>query len=108
MTELFHGTWWEQHKHQKYEQLQPGRFTKLLEGLEPAQFDLRDLELLARRMTSRQERSPTPEGRRDPEEGKIPAAYTYLGQFVDHDLTFDPTSQLRDFMTPRPIGRGAG
>ena len=24
-------------------------------------------------------------------EGKIPAGYTYLGQFVDHDLTFDKT-----------------
>ena len=29
----------------------------------------------------------------------IPAAYTYLGQFVDHDLTFDPTSQLRESLT---------
>ncbi len=24
----------------------------------------------------------------------IPAGYTYLGQFIDHDLTFDPTPQL--------------
>lgn len=24
----------------------------------------------------------------------IPAGYTYLGQFVDHDITFDPNSQL--------------
>jgi hypothetical protein len=24
----------------------------------------------------------------------IPAGYTYLGQFIDHDLTFDPTSSL--------------
>ena len=24
----------------------------------------------------------------------VPAGYTYLGQFVDHDLTFDPTSEL--------------
>jgi hypothetical protein len=40
----------------------------------------------------------------------IPAGYTYLGQFVDHDITFDPTSALgRDndpqalvnFRTPR-------
>ena len=32
----------------------------------------------------------------DPEENPgIPAAYTYLGQFVDHDLTFDPISRLR-------------
>jgi hypothetical protein len=40
----------------------------------------------------------------------IPAGYTYLGQFVDHDITFDPTSslqrrndpeQLHNFRTPR-------
>ncbi|MGZ3381337.1 MAG: peroxidase family protein [Isosphaeraceae bacterium] len=36
----------------------------------------------------------------DPEENRgIPAAYTYLGQFIDHDLTFDPTSQLRESLT---------
>jgi hypothetical protein len=41
---------------------------------------------------------------------RVPAGYTYFGQFVDHDLTFDPTStlgrrndptQLSDFRTPR-------
>ncbi len=40
----------------------------------------------------------------------IPAAYTYLGQFIDHDLTFDPNSSLQqqndpdalhDFRSPR-------
>ncbi len=40
----------------------------------------------------------------------IPAGYTYLGQFVDHDITFDPTSSfgrrndpdgLQNFRTPR-------
>jgi hypothetical protein len=31
---------------------------------------------------------------------KIPAAYTYLGQFIDHDITFDPTSQLQKFNDP--------
>jgi hypothetical protein len=30
----------------------------------------------------------------DAEESGIPAAYTYLGQSVDHDLTFDPESSL--------------
>ncbi|MCW3815820.1 heme peroxidase family protein [Micromonospora sp. DR5-3] len=43
-------------------------------------------------------------------DGKIPAGYTYLGQFIDHDLTFDPTSSLQrrndpdalvNFRTPR-------
>jgi hypothetical protein len=42
--------------------------------------------------------------------GGLPAGYTYLGQFLDHDLTFDPTSQLNretdpdtlhNFRTPR-------
>src|SRR5262245_55819480 len=28
----------------------------------------------------------------DPEESDIPAAYTYFGQFIDHDLTFDPST----------------
>src|SRR5438477_5015364 len=25
----------------------------------------------------------------------IPAGYTYFGQFIDHDLTFDPVSSLQ-------------
>jgi hypothetical protein len=40
----------------------------------------------------------------------VPAGYTYLAQFVDHDITFDPTSKLQgrndpdalvNFRTPR-------
>jgi len=87
----------------KYDELSPGRFTKLFKQWDPAEFDQADLERLALRMTSRQERKPAPEGDRDSEEGTIPAAYTYLGQFIDHDLTFDPTSQLRDFLTPSQV-----
>jgi hypothetical protein len=43
-------------------------------------------------------------------DGTIPAGFTYLGQFIDHDITFDPVSSLqrlqdpdglRDFRTPR-------
>jgi hypothetical protein len=30
----------------------------------------------------------------DPEESGIPALYTYFGQFIDHDITFDPMSTL--------------
>src|SRR5262245_1119518 len=42
--------------------------------------------------------------------GKIPVGYTYLGQFIDHDISFDPTSlqetlsdlpALKNFRTPR-------
>jgi Animal haem peroxidase len=44
------------------------------------------------------------------EELRLPAGYTYFGQFVDHDITFDPVSSLtrqndpdglQDFRTPR-------
>ena len=90
-----------------------GRYIRLLpEDHDPVNWD--DLDRLAWKMTSRQEPTPTPETELDPEEDReITAAYTYLGQFVDHDLTFDPTSKLResldekqldalaDFRTPR-------
>jgi len=45
----------------------------------------------------------------DAEESGIPALYTYFGQFIDHDVTFDPMSSLikhtdpdalTDFRTP--------
>ncbi len=44
------------------------------------------------------------------DELRLPAGYTYFGQFVDHDITFDPVSSLTrqndpdglvDFRTPR-------
>lgn len=47
---------------------------------------------------------------RDRENPAIAAGYTYLGQFIDHDVTFDPASSLQkqndpdtleDFRTPR-------
>ena len=30
----------------------------------------------------------------------LPAGYTYLGQFIDHDITFDPTSKPRSRQRP--------
>src|SRR6266851_2199265 len=53
----------------------------------------------------------TPDRIQDDEENTgIPAGYTYFGQFIDHDITFDPASSLQqlndpealvDFRTPR-------
>ena len=43
------------------------------------------------------------EERRGPDNPRIPAGYTYLGQFVDHDITFDPTSKLRGHNDPRAL-----
>src|SRR3954447_13623239 len=55
--------------------------------------------------------SPTPAPPIQPGENPdIPAGYTYVGQFVDHDITFDPSSVLQrrndpdalvDYRTPR-------
>jgi len=59
-------------------------------------------EALARELIRRSGRST--------DSDTIAAGYTYLGQFIDHDITFDPTSQLgrandpdalHDFRTPR-------
>ena len=81
--------------------------------LPPADFgptdadSLQALGVLAARMTA--DPDPAKDGP-DPEESGIPSAYTYLGQFIDHDLTFDPASSLQrqndpdalvDFRTPR-------
>src|SRR5215212_1929596 len=39
--------------------------------------------------------------------GQIPAGFTYLGQFVDHDLTFDKTSvMLGDHVAPSALLQG--
>lgn len=82
-----------------------GRFGRLF-GLPPAEFPQNALAALAEEMKGDGEVTDGP----DPEESDIPAAYTYLGQFIDHDLTFDPSTfaqqkhdatAIRDFRTPR-------
>ena len=96
---LRHGTWWDRRKGDRLDVVMGGRFTRLFPYLPAARFDQKDLEALAGAMIAPPE-GPEPEGRDDPEENKgIPAAYTYLGQFTDHDLTFDPISHLRETLT---------
>ena len=108
-----HGTWWDRRKADRLDVVMGGRFTRLFPYLPAARFNQKDLEALAGAMIAPPE-EPEPEPRDDPEENQgIPAAYTYLGQFIDHDLTFDPISHLRatltrarlralvDFRTPR-------
>ena len=88
-----------------------GTFGRIFRALPAAEFPDGDLESLAREMTAQPEDLPTPETEIDAEENQgIDAGYTYLGQFIDHDLTFDPLSSLlkqndpdalTDFRTPR-------
>src|SRR5689334_8310870 len=109
---LRHGTWWDRRRADRLDQVMEGRFTRLFPYLPAASFDYGDLVTLADKMIAPAETGP--ETTPDPEENPgIPAAYTYLGQFIDHDLTFDPSSHLReklsraqlrrlvDFRTPR-------
>jgi heme peroxidase len=87
-----------------------GRFGRLFRHLHPAEFDETILGALAQVMIADPD-PPTPEDQVDDEENTgISAGYTYLGQFIDHDLTFDPASSLQkqddpesltDFRTPR-------
>lgn len=86
-----------------------GRFGRMFQGLadQPAHHptDADDAEL-RRIADSMQETADDPSG----DNPRMPAGYTYLGQFVDHDITFDPTSLLQrrndeegliNFRTPR-------
>jgi Animal haem peroxidase len=89
-----------------------GRFGRMFRTLPHAKFDENALAKLADEMCAEKD-PPTPETdnpRDDEENTGISAGYTYLGQFIDHDITFDPASflqkendpdSLEDFRTPR-------
>jgi hypothetical protein len=89
-----------------------GRFGRLFPELRHATFGATDqdneknLALLGAKMSASFD---PPKDGKDDEESGIPALYTYLGQFIDHDITFDPVSTLqeqddpdalRDFRSP--------
>ncbi len=86
-----------------------GRFGRLFQDLadKPAQDPMSEADQgLLREIAEAMRESDGP-GEDNP---RVPAGYVYLGQFVDHDLTFDPTSQLQrrndvagllNFRTPR-------
>jgi hypothetical protein len=80
-----------------------GRFGRLFRKLPSLAPEDRQLEMLARAML---EQASDPSS----DNPGISSGYTYLGQFIDHDITFDPTSKmqrdndpdaLRNFRTPR-------
>src|SRR3954471_24429566 len=90
-----------------------GQFGRMFRALPPADFgesDTKTEESLLKLGAALVAPPDSPKDGPDDEESGIPAAYTYLGQFVDHDLTFDPASSLQqqddpdglvDFRTPR-------
>lgn len=84
-----------------------GRFGRLFPHLPPFLPPDKALESLAAQMHE----PPSVPGEEDGfDNPDIAAGFTYFGQFIDHDLTFDPTSllgrvndpdALEDFRTPR-------
>ncbi len=98
-----------------------GRFGRMFRELPTAQHEKDALLALGEAMTADPERDTDPklpkaapetaEHIQDDEENSgIDAGYTYLGQFIDHDITFDPLSSLMqqndpdsliDYRTPR-------
>src|SRR5205823_12379807 len=87
-----------------------GRFGRMFRNLPVFDPDDADLEKLGEKMIQSAEDDKDPNTPDDDENLEMPAGYTYLGQFIDHDITFDPVSSLqrqndpdalKDFRTPR-------
>jgi hypothetical protein len=90
-----------------------GAFGRMFRALPAAEFGASDDETLANLKVLGKEMVSTkdlPKDGPDTEESGVPSLYTYLGQFVDHDLTFDPASSLQqqndpdglvDYRTPK-------
>src|SRR5215218_10119484 len=90
-----------------FSRLHEGFFGRMFRSLPP--FEPEDDDLVSLGCTMFEE-SGTDEEKDGQNTSSIAAGYTYLGQFIDHDLTFDPTSRmqrqndpdaLRNFRTPR-------
>lgn len=81
----------------------PGRFGRMFPDAPPLDVEDQRLVELAAAL-----KEATPPGSLDNPD--VPAGFTYLGQFVDHDITFDPTvipekvvdpQQVHNFRSPR-------
>ena len=74
------------------------RYCRLFPNLEALELPEREITRLAEAMTKEDAQEDNP---------RIPAGYTYFGQFVAHDLTFDPAplkagnAAARNYRTPR-------
>ena len=89
-----------------------GRFGRMFRSLPSATFgstEQKNIENLAKLGDAMSADFDPPKDGKDEEESGIPALYTYFGQFIDHDITFDPSSSLQkrndpdaliDFRTP--------
>src|ERR1700745_1898870 len=87
-------------------QLFSGPFGRIFRALPPAEFGNNDQETqdnLAALAAEMVGGNDPPKDGPDAEESGIPSLYTYLGQFIDHDITFDPMSSLIKPSDPTPL-----
>lgn len=87
-----------------------GRFGPMFDTLPPCpNLPEAGLRMLAAAMVKADKGGPLNATEPTDENNRIPAGYTYFGQFIDHDVTFDPTplnaktvdpSALMDFRSP--------
>lgn len=80
-----------------------GAYGRMFRSLRPATFGKTHGENVANLSKLGLAMSATPDvptDRKDDEEGGNPALYTYFGQFIDHDITFDPNSSLQKHNDP--------
>ena len=76
-------------------------YGELFASLPDASWSTADLQALSEAMIAPADQPAAP-GAGDPEDNKaIPAAYTYFGQFLDHDLTLD--NRPDDLVSPTPV-----
>jgi hypothetical protein len=77
----------------------PAQFGRMFSQLRAATWPAAAVDLLSTRLIAEEETEPTPEGQVDDEENNaIDSGFTYVGQFIDHDLTLDP--RPNDLTTP--------
>jgi hypothetical protein len=72
-----------------------GRFGRLFRSLPAAKFGPNSEAVLTKLGQAITNDFDAPKDGKDDEESGIPALYTYFGQFIDHDITFDPASSLQ-------------
>jgi hypothetical protein len=77
----------------------PNHFGRMFPRLPGVSWSASDIDTLSARVMAEDEADPTPEGQVDDEENAtIDAGFTYVGQFIDHDLTLD--DRPNDLTTP--------
>lgn len=74
--------------------LGPGRFGRMFPNLTPFRPPIRALIDLGEKMREADPFAPASDN------ADVPAGFTYLGQFIDHDITFDRTPDLPDIVDP--------